>query len=109
MFDLFLFIKLINIINKLIFMTTVYIDSILYSPKDYNSMYNYNQYNPFENKQNNILDIINTTKKDDVITGDECFIYKNSDGTLKKMDINGISEMIYKKMEKHLISDYDKT
>ena len=61
-------------------MTTVYIDSILYSPKDYNSMYNYNQYNPFENKQNNILDIINTTKKDDVITGDECFIYKNPDG-----------------------------
>lgn len=44
-------------------MTTVYIDSILYSPKDYNSMYNYNQYNPYENKQNNILDIINTTKK----------------------------------------------
>ena len=93
-------------------MTTVYIDSILYSPKDYNSMYNYNQYNPFENKQNkqnNILDIIITTKKDDVITGDECFIYKNPDGTLKKMDINGISEMIYKKMEKHLISDHDKT
>ena len=86
-------------------MTTVYIDSILYSPKDYNSMYNYNQYNPFENKQNNILDIINTTKKDDVITGDECFIYKNPDGTLKKMDINGISEMIYKKIEKQL-SDY---
>ena len=54
---------IINIINKRIFMTTVYIDSILYSPKDYNSMYNYNQYNPFENKQNNILDIINTTKK----------------------------------------------
>lgn len=43
-------INIINIINKLIFMTTVYIDSILYSPKDYNSMYNYNQYNPFENK-----------------------------------------------------------
>ena len=58
MFDLFLFIMIINIINKLIFMTTVYIDSILYSPKDYNSMYNYNQYNPYENKQNNILDII---------------------------------------------------
>ena len=108
MFDLFLFIMIINIINKRIFMTTVYIDSILYSPKDYNSMYNYNQYNPFENKQNNILDIINTTKKDDVITGDECFIYKNPDGTLKKMDINGISEMIYKKIEKHLISDHDK-
>lgn len=91
-------------------MTTVYIDSILYSPKDYMSMYNYNQYNPYQNnKQNNILDIINTTEKDDTITGDECFIYKNPDGTLKKMDINGVSEMIYKKMKKDLISDHDKT
>ena len=62
MFDLFLLITPINIINKLIFMTTVYIDSILYSSKDYNSMYNYNQYKPYQNKQNNILDIINTTK-----------------------------------------------
>ena len=59
--------------------------------------------------KNDILDIINTTKKDDVITGDEYFIYKNPDGTLKKMDINGISEMIYNKMKKHLISDHDKT
>ena len=90
MFDLFLFITPINIINKLIFMTTVYIDSILYTPKDYNYMYNYNQYNPFESKQNNILDIINTTKKNDIITEDECFIYKNTDAKLKKIDINRI-------------------
>ena len=62
-----------------------------------------------EGKTKEEVDIINTTKKDDVITGDECFIYKNPDGTLKKMDINGISEMIYKKIEKHLISDHDKT
>lgn len=98
-------------------MITVYIDSII-SPHDYNYAYNYDltsdlKYLHMKKKtpnvtQNNILDIISNTSKDEHITGTESFVYKDTDGTLKQVDINGISDMIYERIKQKLISNYDK-
>lgn len=99
-------------------MTTTHIDSII-NPQNYNYAYNYNLTSDLKHlyikkqqinvaDKNKILNIISNTNKDKKITGGETFIYKDTDGNLKSMDINGVSDIIFKKIQQKLISQYDK-
>lgn len=58
-------------------------------------------------KKNDILNIISNTIVDGDVTGEESALYRDTDGTLKTININKVSDFIFNTVKEKLVSEKD--